>query len=59
MHFHRNITKPLPHLISKCCTCTGQRGGRGGGGGEKDNDKNNDDNKDKAVGAITSHFGGK
>lgn len=57
MHFHRNITKPLPHLISKCCTCTGQRGG--GGGGEKDDDKNNDDNKDKAVGAITSHFGGK
>ena len=56
MHFHRNITKPLPHLISKCCTCTGQRGG---GGGEKDNDKNNDDNKDKAVGAITSHFAGK
>lgn len=57
MPFHRNITKPLPHLISKCCTCTGQRGG-GGGGGEKDDDKNND-NKDKAVGAITSHFGGK
>lgn len=57
MHFHGNITKPLPHLTSKCCTCTGQRGG--GGGGEKDDDKNNDDNKDKAVGAITSHFGGK